>query len=359
MSDTPLAPILHARIRDEGPMNVAEWMATCLGHPRHGYYTTREPFGPAGDFTTAPEVSQMFGELIGLWAARAWLDAGGPAPLRLVEIGPGRGTLMRDVARATARVPGFAARTIHLIETSPRLRAVQARTLAQVPGVDWADSLGDVAPGWTILLANELFDALPISQHVFSRGAWHERLVGSDGETFGFGLAAEPRALDGLPPDPREGDVWEGAPAREALATAIGRRVAAGGAALLVDYGHLRSAYGDTLQAVRDHAYAPVLEAPGQADLTSHVDFERLAGAAAMGGAVPLAPVAQGALLRALGLDARAEALARANPARAGDLARDRDRLAAPDQMGALFKALALKAPGAPTPPAFTETASR
>ncbi len=351
---TPLERIIHARIRDEGPLGVADFMALALGHPRHGYYITRDPFGAAGDFTTAPEISQMFGELLGLWAAQAWLDAGAPDPVRIVEIGPGRGTLMRDALRAMARVPGLAgAATVHLVETSPVLREVQRETLATTPGIDWHETLAEVPGGPVLLLANELFDALPIRQFVFDGGGWRERLVGSDGTRLGFGLRAEATSLPDAPTDPDEGAVWEDAPGRAALAHAIGGRVAEGGAALLIDYGHARPGFGDTLQGVRAHGFAPVLDAPGEADLTSHVDFANLAAAAEAAGARAHGPVTQGALLTALGIDARADALARANPERAGEFSAARDRLVSADQMGRLFKALALTAPSGSTPPGF------
>ncbi|MEM7566278.1 MAG: SAM-dependent methyltransferase [Pseudomonadota bacterium] len=350
----PLERLLHARIRDEGPITVADYMALCLGHPVHGYYTTRDPFGAAGDFTTAPEIGQVFGELLGLWAAQVWLDAGAPTPVRLIEIGPGRGTLMRDALRAMARVPGLrGALSVHLVETSPALTAIQRETLGGEPGIAWHRDLAAVPDGPVLLLANELFDALPIRQFVFARGAWHERLVGSDGDRFGFGLRAEPTPLSSAPEDPPEGALWEEPPARISLAAEIGARVAKGGAALLIDYGHAEPGFGDTLQAVRGHAFAPVLEAPGEADLTSHVDFASLASAAAAAGARPHGPLEQGALLTMLGIDARTQALARANPDRADALLAARDRLVAPDQMGRLFKALALTAPGSSTPPGF------
>ena len=355
---TPLARILHQRIRDEGPISVADYMALCLGHPRHGYYMTRDPFGSGGDFTTAPEISQMFGELLGLWLAQAWVEAGAPDPVRLIELGPGRGTLMRDALRAMGRVPGLSpAASVHLVETSPTLRAAQRETLAATEGIAWHDRLVEVPDGPVLLVANELFDALPVRQFMFTADGWHERLVGSDGLRLGFGLSAEPIALPSAPPGASEGDVWEDGPARDALAAEIGARVAQGGAALLVDYGHAAPGFGDTLQAVRDHAYAPVLEAPGEADLTAHVDFAALARHAAAGGAVAHGPVEQGALLTALGLDARTQALARANPGRADEFAAARHRLAAPDEMGRLFKALALVAPGGSTPPGFSSPA--
>ena len=353
---TPLEQLIHQRIRDEGPISVADYMGLALGHPRYGYYMTRDPFGAAGDFTTAPEVSQMFGELIGLWLAQAWLDSGAPAPMRLVEIGPGRGTLMRDALRAMTRVPGLAdAAHVHLVETSPTLRERQRKTLDGAADVTWHDALGAVPDGPTFLVANELFDALPIRQFVHRDGGWHERLIGSDGQAIGFGLGAEAQALPDAPPAPAEGDVWEESAERAALAEEIGRRVARdGGAALLIDYGPSRPGFGDTLQAVRGHRFAPVLEAPGEADLTSHVDFAALARHAANAGALAYGPVEQGALLEALGLDARTEALSRANPERAAEFAAARARLAGPEEMGRLFKALALIQPGGSTPPGFS-----
>lgn len=345
---SPLHDIIAAEITAHGPMSVARYMSLCLGHPRHGYYITRDPLGRGGDFTTAPEISQMFGELLGLWAAQVWFDMGRPSPIRLVELGPGRGTLMADALRAADKVGLAAAADLWLVETSPVLRAAQAVNL---PAAHWAGRFGDVPDGPAIVIANEFFDALPIRQFVRARDGWRERLVGLSGGRLVWGLGP---ASAGLPTDAPEGSVVEICAAAEAIAGQIGARLAAsGGAALIIDYGTLPPATGggDTLQAVAAHAVADPLETPGMADLTAHVDFGALARALAQAGARVAPLVTQGALLTALGLDARAAALARAQPGRAHEIETQRRRLTAHDQMGTLFKALIAAGPGQPPLP--------
>lgn len=355
---TPLEDLIVRRIGLEGPMPLPEYMALCLGHPRHGYYMTRDPLGARGDFVTAPEISQMFGELMGLWAAQCWLQMGGPSPVRLVELGPGRGTLMADALRATARVPGFhAALDLHLVETSPILRAKQQATLAAF-AVTWHDRLADVPAGPILLLANEFFDALPIRQFVRGERGWGERKVGLDGRGR-LAWVLDPRIGDALVPPPlREADVGavvEIGPAAQAVASEIGSRLAtAPGAALIVDYGYTGPAVGDTLQAMAGHAFTDVLERPGEADLTAHVDFSALADAARAAGADCYGPVPQGALLGTLGLPVRSAALKRlASPAQAADIDMAANRLVGELHMGRLFKALAVTSPGAAVPAGF------
>jgi len=352
---TRLIDTLRAEIAADGPISVARYMSLCLTHPRHGYYVTRDPLGADGDFTTAPEISQMFGELLGLWAAQVWLDLGRPAPFRLVELGPGRGVLMADALRAARAAPGFAqAAQVWLVEISPALRAQQA---VRVPGAAWAARLAEVPPGPMILLANEFFDALPIRQFVRGGGVWRERLVGLDGGALRWGLG--PPLSHGLPPDAPDGAVLEICPEAQAAARMIGARLARdAGAALIVDYGAEPPAAGggDTLQAVARHAFVDPLGNPGGADLTAHVDFTALAGAVRAGGAgvAPLLP--QGALLERLGLSARSEALTRARPDRADEIAAQARRLTDPAQMGTLFNALAAAGPRQPPLPGFGET---
>jgi NADH dehydrogenase [ubiquinone] 1 alpha subcomplex assembly factor 7 len=346
---TPLDHLLMQRIAADGPISVAEFMGQALAHPEHGYYRHRDPFGAGGDFTTAPEISQMFGELIGLWCAVTWQAMGAPTPIHLVELGPGRGTLMADLLRAARRVPDFRqAIRLHLVETSPTLRARQAQTLSDaVP--TWHDHLATVPHGPLLLVANEFFDALPIRQFVRRRGIWRERLVGLDAQRLAF---VDGPAVDIAAPVAEDGQVFEiNEPARS-FAAEIGYRLAADhGAALLIDYGHAVSAPGDTLQAVHHHAYAPILEAVGEADLTAHVDFQAVAEAArpAMGHG----PVTQGAFLRALGLEARTERLIKANPMQTSDIIAACRRLIDPEEMGTLFKVLALSHPDLPPPPGF------
>lgn len=348
---TPLAERMVRRIRADGPMTIAAFMAEALGDPEHGYYATRDPLGGAGDFTTAPEISQMFGELVGLALAQAWLDQGAPGDMRLVELGPGRGTLMADVLRATKAVPGFGA-DVHMVETSPVLRARQA---VAVPGVTHHDRMEDVPDGPLYLIANEFFDALPIRQFVRDGGGWRERVVGLRDDRLTFGLsAATPRPeLDHRLDDTRDDDLVETCAPALSVAAGIGRRIAtSGGAALVIDYGGWRS-LGDTLQAVAGHAFADPLDAPGESDLTAHVDFEALARAAAPAAATEMTP--QGFWLERLGIRERAEALAArlTGPALDQHIAAHR-RLTHPDEMGTLFKVLGLFPRSAPPPPGLT-----
>ncbi|MEX5727569.1 NADH dehydrogenase [ubiquinone] 1 alpha subcomplex assembly factor 7 [Rhodovulum iodosum] len=349
---TPLAEILIRRIAATGPISLAEYMAECLMHPTHGYYTTRDPFGAAGDFTTAPEISQMFGEMIGLWLAQAWMDQGAPSPFTLAELGPGRGTLMADALRATRAVPGFhAAMRVHLVEGSPVLRAAQRAALAGLD-VTWADRAGALPEAPLFLVANEFFDALPIRQFQRDAAGWRERQVGLADGALALGLSAPAplAALDHRLDDTEPGDIVETCAAAEPIAATLAARIAAhGGAALIVDYGGWHS-LGDTLQAVRGHKPEPVLAHPGAADLTAHVDFEALARAAAGVEAGPMTP--QGVFLERLGITARAQALARGltGPALESHIAAHR-RLTHPQEMGTFFKTLALVPKGCPAPP--------
>ncbi|WP_454915722.1 class I SAM-dependent methyltransferase [Xanthobacter sediminis] len=354
----PLAAEIRALIAAEGPLPVSRYMALCLGHPRHGYYMTRDPLGTRGDFTTAPEISQMFGELLGLWAVAVWQQMGAPAAFLLVELGPGRGTLMADALRAALLAPAFgAAARVHLVETSPVLREAQRRALAGTD-VAWHHRIEELPPGPAVVLANEFFDALPVDQYVRAADGWHERRVGLDGEgRLAFGLDPSPSPLAaafaprGAPP---EGAVLERMESGPALALA--RRLAAeGGAALVVDYGHA-GGFGDTLQAVSRHTFADPLEAPGAADLTAHVDFSALARMAQSQGTAAFGPLSQSEFLLRLGLAERAERLmAQAGPEGEDAIATAALRLAGTQegQMGALFKVLALAAPGLGTPAAF------
>ncbi|NUB44392.1 SAM-dependent methyltransferase [Fertoebacter nigrum] len=351
---TPLAALLARRIKATGPMTLADYMAECLLHPDHGYYTTRAPFGAAGDFTTAPEISQMFGELLGLCLAQAWQDQGAPARFTLAEIGPGRGTLMADALRATRAVPGFhAGAKVVLVEASATLRARQKATLAGHPA-HWLNSAAELPDAPLFLIANEFFDALPIRQFQRSGAGWCERMVGLSGEMLTFGLSATaPLALLAHRlADTSDGDVVEHCPAAAPVMAAIAARIAAhGGAALIIDYGGWHS-LGDTLQAVQAHAFADPLAAPGKADLTAHVDFAALAAAAAPCRTAPL--IGQGLLLERLGIAQRADRLARnlAGAALESHLAAYR-RLTHPQEMGTLFKALAVHPAASPPPPGF------
>jgi NADH dehydrogenase [ubiquinone] 1 alpha subcomplex assembly factor 7 len=356
--------MLERRIRDEiaaaGPMDVATFIARALGDPEHGYYRTRDPLGSAGDFVTAPEISQMFGELIGLWCAEVWRRLGAPRPVRLIELGPGRGTMMEDALRAVARAaPDFrAAIELHLIESSPALRAVQRARLADAAPT-WHDDAAAVPAGPALILANEFLDALPVHQLERTDAGWCARQVAIDPTgRLAFQVAAEPsphgallaQAVAAAP----LGSIAELSPAARELVGALARRIVGqGGAALLIDYGHTISAPGDSLQAVRGHRVHPVLEAPGEADLTSHVDFAALAEIAGALAAVH-GPVTQATFLRQLGIVARAETLAHGKPpAAALGVRAALSRLIEPSQMGTLFKVMAIGAPGDPAPPGF------
>lgn len=352
---TPLARILTERIGTGGPISLADYMAECLLNPRHGYYATRDPFGAGGDFITAPEISQMFGELLGLCLAQCWLDQGCPAPFLLAEIGPGRGTLMADMLRAMAKVPGLRdAARIHLIEASKTLRGVQAHTLAG-HDVTWRARIEDLPEGPLFLVANEFFDALPIRQFQRTPDGWAERQVGltPDG-TLCLGLAPPARygALEGRITDTSPGDIVETCPALPPIAQDIAARIARlGGAALVIDYGDWHS-LGDTFQALQGHRIVDPLAAPGDADLTAHVDFEALSQAFQAGGAQTSAMVTQGVFLERLGISARAQALARTMGGAALEthIAAHR-RLTHPQEMGQLFKVIACYPAGHACPP--------
>ncbi|AUH34848.1 class I SAM-dependent methyltransferase [Paracoccus tegillarcae] len=342
---TPLANIIAAQIRATGPMTLADYMDICLLHPMHGYYATRDPFGAAGDFTTAPEISQMFGELCGLALAQAWLDQGQPAPFTLAEPGPGRGTLMADMLRAIRVAPGMSdAAQVALIEASAHLRGLQREKLGRVSHLDAVDDL-PAAP--LFLMANEFFDALPIRQFQRVSDGWAERVVGLDGDRLSMGLAAP---VD-LPREGAVGDIYETCPSAPAIIGQIAARIAAhGGAAIIADYGGWNGS-GDTFQAMRNHAFDDPLAHPGEADLTAHVDFAPLAAAAISAGAVAARPVFQGDWLAMMGIKERASRLEAA-----GDKAAmaGYHRLTDPHEMGHLFKMLAIWPQGAAPVPGFT-----
>ena len=343
MPDLPLAERLARLIAANGPIPVSTFMAEANAH----YYGTRDPFGTAGDFTTAPEISQMFGELAGLWLADLWHRAGQPQGAVYVELGPGRGTLAADALRAM-RAAGLRP-VVHFVETSPALRAAQAE---RVPDAVWHGDVATLpADAPLLVVANEFFDALPIRQLVATRRGWHERLVAHTDA----GFVPVPGPLIPAPLAPAEtGTVVETSPASLGIVRALSQRLLEqGGAALIVDYGHSESAAGETLQAVSRHAFADPWEAPGDRDLTAHVDFGALARAAAAEGVRVAGPRGQGEWLRAMGIDQRTAALAEAAPPRAAEIEAARDRLVSPEQMGSLFKALALTAPAWPEPEGF------
>ncbi len=354
MSEKALKDRLKRLIATTGPISVATYMTACLGDKDAGYYTTREPFGREGDFITAPEVSQMFGEMIGIWCVGMWEALGSPEKIVLCEIGPGRGTLMADMLRTIGKLaPPFAnTAQIAMVETSPRLATMQKQKLASYgKRIAWHENFSTIPQGPLILVANELFDAIPMRQFVKAGGHFVERLIALDAKdelhfvsgTGGIDPALLPDGYGNAP----EGTIFEAAPARTALMQEIATRIATTrGAALVIDYGHLQSGFGDTLQAMLKHAYDDIFVHPGEADLTSHVDFDMLAKTAQACGCTT-GTMTQGEFLVAMGLLDRAGRLgAGRDHAFQEKIHADVERLASPDQMGTLFKVLAITSSG-------------
>lgn len=329
---SPLEKKIRQSIEVNGPMSIETFMGMAVSH----YYATRDPFGAEGDFTTAPEISQMFGELIGLWIADTWIKLGQPSPFNLVEGGPGRGTLMADILRATKGVDGLHdAMNIHLMETSPKLRDLQ-RAMLEDYHVEWHASLDDLSNDPLIFIANELLDALPIRQYQSFEGKWFERVIGIEDDKLVFGLTESTLNLP-----PVEGAIKEISPASIHFMAQLSLKIRdCKGAALLIDYGYDEAVTGDTLQAVKEHGFAPVLEDIGNADLTALVDFVMMAKVSQ----VPVkGPINQGAFLRNLGIQMRFDKLkANATPQQVMELQSGMVRLIADDQMGVLFKVLGL-----------------
>ncbi|MEX2278183.1 MAG: SAM-dependent methyltransferase [Cucumibacter sp.] len=359
MSEAPasLGALIDAQIRAAGPMSLSTYMSLCLGHPTFGYYRTRDPFGRAGDFVTAPEISQMFGEMIGAFVASAWHALGQPDRFDLVELGPGRGTLMSDILRVASGPPGLIeAMRLLLVETSEPLIAAQREKLAPVVPV-WCASVDNINPEGPplIVVANEFYDVLPIKQFQKLADGWHERLVGLVDGKRRFGpspLALPRRALPEAVRSSAIGTVWEAGLAAEAtMSTLAGRLAKRKGTVLIIDYGYAETRTGETFQAVERHAFADPLARPGEADLTAHVDFEALARAARQAGVVPRPLLTQAQFLAAMGIVPRARALGATNPVDAESITADLRRLTAGDHMGALFKVLCITSPGlAPYP---------
>jgi SAM-dependent MidA family methyltransferase len=348
---------LVSQIAQSGPISVAAYMDACLNDPLEGYYATRPKLGEAGDFITAPLVSQMFGELLGLWAATVWTRLGCPALVRLVEMGPGHGVMIADILRAGRTSPGFLdAIELWLVETSAPLRGYQAKSLAGLASPHWAETL-DEAPedAPIILLANEVLDCLPIHQAVFGRDGWRERRVGLGPDralSFVAGGALTPPTVgQALMQSARAGTVAEWSPMLVELGRKVGTKVTRSrGAALFIDYGHAVPGLGDTLQAVRNHCTEDPLAHPGAADLTAHVDFQAFLAAAGSSGAWTGPIRSQGQFLTRLGIDARAQTLAASNPCKASVITRQLERLTGADQMGSLFKCAAVASPGLSLP---------
>jgi NADH dehydrogenase [ubiquinone] 1 alpha subcomplex assembly factor 7 len=360
MTVPDLSERLARHIRAHGPMTIAAFMAVALHDPKAGYYARRNPLGAAGDFVTAPEISQIFGELIGLWCADLWRLMGSPDPVILAELGPGRGTLMADFLRATRRVAGFReALRPYLIEASPLLRETQRQSLEDINPA-WVSSFDEVPEGPLLLVANEFLDALPIRQLVRGRAHWAERMVGAgDSGRLDFADGPENPALALLVPaalrDAPPGAMVEICPAAATLAGEVAERLARHpGAALFIDYGYAEGSPGDTLTAIGAHRPENVLSRPGKVDLSAHVDFAAFAAAARDAGATVRGPVTQRAFLIALGATARLEALSRnASPAQSRAVESGLRRLIDPQEMGTLFKVLAVTSPGLPAPAGF------
>ena len=350
------AGALRRIIATQGPISLAEFMRIALTDPASGYYVRRDPI--SGDFITAPEISQIFGELIGLFFVQVWEDRGRPQRFHLVELGPGRGTLMADLLRAARIRPQFVdAASIHLVEISPRLRAIQQRALAAANPV-WHTELSEITPDAPVfVVANEFFDALPVRQFIHSGGAWHERKIGLDGNGFRFCTDASPAPEHNIPRQFRgapEGSIFEFSEDARRLAEQIaGLVVQTRGVALIIDYGHARSGLADTFQAVKGHLFADPLTSPGEADLTCHVDFAALRAAACARGADVFGPVAQLHFLTKLGIRERAEMLKRSAADYASMIDSGVERLVNASQMGALFKTMGLSSPATPALPGF------
>jgi len=334
-----LQDIIKAQIRNTGPMDVGTYMGLALGHPKFGYYMTRDPLGARGDFTTSPEISQIFGEMIAVCLIEAWMRAGSPNA-HLVELGPGRGTLMADILRPAKNALEFFERiSIHLVETSPVLRAAQAKTLAAYKP-SWYDSI-DALPkdGPLLIVANEFFDALPIRQAIMGERGWRERVIGLEGEQLTFGVGGKPPLTS--PPVGKAGDIFEYSPARDAAMKTIAERFQKqGGMMIAIDYGHDRpKAIGDTFQAVKAHGYCDPLTHIGDADLTSHVDFARLADVAKEAGCAVQGPATQKAYLEAMGIQKRITDLVAHDPKNA-HLQSGVARITDANGMGTLFRVL-------------------
>ena len=354
---TLLAEILRRRIEVDGPITVAEYMTAALLHPDHGYYMQGNSIGARGDFITAPEISQMFGELIGLWCAVTWEQIGAPSPVVLVELGPGRGTLMADALRAIQIAPKFyESADIHLVEASPELRGLQRQALAG-HALKWHAGLEGIPDGPFLLIANEFLDTLPVRQLVRRDRSWHERMITIADDGLCFVLDASPSPLAALLPEalaneaPQDSLIEISTTALGVASTVAQRISKFGGAALFVDYGHVETSLGDTFQALRGQRFANVLESPGRADLTAHVDFGAFCGAAA--GIAFHGPVGQAIFLKRLGINERSQTLIDAKPDQRVTIETALRRLTGPDEMGHLFKVVAFTGLDMPIPPGF------
>ncbi len=350
-----LAEEIRLQIQTHGPMSLATYMSLCLTHPTKGYYKKSNPLGEKGDFVTAPEISQMYGEMLGLWAHGYWQMLGSPEQFDLVELGPGRGTLMADAIRVISKDPkAMAALNIVLLETNPVLKDQQNDALDELAPV-WIEEIDQLAarPNPKIIIANEFFDALPIRHFQFDKGQWHERVVGALEDKLAWGLSPTPMPVSTIPlhiDQPEDGEIWETCPLAHKTIEQIGRVLNQnGGAMILVDYGYETSQTGDTFQAIQSHEFADPLQAPGDADLTAHVDFEALINAAREVGSRAHFGGSQRQILKELGIEQRAQTLGKTNPQQAQSINADLERLIGKDQMGDLFKVMFIF--GAPKPP--------
>lgn len=360
----PLELLIRQKIAEEGPIPVSAYMSLCLMHPQYGYYQRAEPFGETGDFLTAPEISQTFGEMLALSLMQSWADMGAPPAIDLIELGPGRGLLMRDILRTARALPDFlAAVRVNFVEKSLKLRDAQKEALEgfDVP-VLWHDAIPKTTPNKAFIVGNEFLDALPIVQYVYAKGAWRERLVNATEDGFAFVAASTPVDTALLPfwlkaHQPREGEIIEVSPAVDMAILDIANLVReTEGVAVLIDYGYAEHGIGDSFQGVKAHSFADVLHAPGEVDLTAHVNFKRVVELAEAEGLKVYGPVGQGAWLSALGIEARQRALFDAAEAQGLDpeiIVRAVSRLVDPDQMGELFKVVAITHMNAPAPPPF------
>ena len=340
MSKSSLLEIIKARIHKNGPLSIADYMEFCLGHPECGYYMTRDPFGAQGDFTTAPEISQLFGEIVGAWLVDQWMQLGSPEKFNLIELGPGRGTLMADILRTAGVMPGFLqACQVHLVEMSPVLKSLQQQNLGTAPcPILWHKNIDNIPDEPTLIVANEFFDALPIHQYVFQNGAWHERVILIENNQLTFSTAPTDQHYGPA----TEGEIKETSPATEAIFTNLLHIVhKQGGSCVFIDYGYDQDAFGDTLQALRKHQFSEVLSTPGEQDLTAHVNFARLQELAVAADKGQAELVTQQQFLQQNGIDLRLNSLCRNKSAGiCAKLRTGANRLLDPAQMGELFKVL-------------------
>ena len=363
----PLKERLIAKIKAEGPLSIAEYMTTCLLDPIHGYYPTRDPLGSDGDFITAPEISQMFGEVLGLWCIQSWQDMGRPEMVQLIELGPGRGIMMSDILRAAQLDKDFLeAVQVTLIEASPALEAVQGKTLASAPcPISWAPSLEKAPNGPSIIIGNEFLDCLPIRQFIqkdrfAGRKGWRERMVALDDGMLLFGIspAAISESVQTTLPqaqqDAKNDELLEVCPASAQIIDQLKQRFETDtGCTLFIDYGPETTEFGDTLQALKRHEKVGVFSDPGNTDLTARVDFGALVELAKAIDLQVTTPVAQREFLSKLGLEMRAVALSRAKPESKETIARQLHRLTATDEMGELFKVICFQSDGLELPLGF------